>query len=171
MKMYKKFCFHFSHLLNQRYLAGKFHPLKFGKYGVTLPDKDHNEFITRSWVFFFAIVTLTRFNCQKVPKHISRQKFSQKCLVKYFDHLEVAVRGTYGPMKNILKVDKNNLRETPGLKSGISQGSQIAIKSYQLIKKCISLMFTGSASASSELLLCFVAYRPEHIWTCWSKRR
>lgn len=30
-------------------------------------------------------------------------------------------------------------------------------------------MFTGSASASSELLLCFVAYRPEHIWTCWSK--
>jgi hypothetical protein len=125
--------------------------------GGSLPGEDwYSSFVKRHRE------DLTVRKCQNISR--ARATVGIDELKAYFDHLESVLQGV--PPENILNYDETNLSDDPGSKRMVfRRGVKYPERVMNSTKGCISIMF--SASASGDLLPCYVVYRAECMWTSW----
>ena len=105
---------------------------------------------------------------QRTSKNITYARASTNAEVidMFFGHLEKELEGV--PPQNIWNYDETNLMDDPGSKKVITRrGAKYPEQIQNSSKVNTSIMVCGNAAG--ELLLIYVNYKAEKLWTTWTE--
>ncbi|XP_063239060.1 uncharacterized protein LOC134540325 [Bacillus rossius redtenbacheri] len=102
--------------------------------------------------------------CQNIKR--ARASISTSTVNEYFDNLAESIRDV--PGSHIVNFDETNLTNDPGTTKIITKrGCKYPERVVNQSKSAVSIMF--AASASGELLPCYVVYKSKHLYTTWTE--